>query len=620
MGNKNELFKAILYNDNKKIKSLIQEYPIDIKDEQGNTLLHLAVRFKNEILLKAIEKGIKDLASIENYLGQTPLHLAAMHNVGLMRKLWPFIDHKVINSQDNDGLTCLHMAAASGEKETVEFLLDNGADLKIKNNKGQTAIDLAKSFAHTDIYKFLRQSHQVELSSNYNAQEERLQKIEAELAEIKKHEEELYNKFKAKLRVFKQEQRNNIEQFLAERKNTEKELLHEIQQSQQYILSRLHEEQESYELLILELLNQKGTTEEKLAKCSLPEQFEVIQELKQKVFEHLKATYKSDFEELSSKIQKQQRDIEERLHKEIEEVQKKQGPLLAEHERKSQIEHEQYEILNNPNQKAFYNAIQARLGSKLLADLTLNSGKIKLEDNMLTKGGRLAGSVVGSCIPTLGVNAVVGFFIEEGASQVRDHFEYKKVDNTVHSLTTLKTAMKIAELTARRLTQNPELSDLLNHISEHKSEVLGKKIAKHAYKCISAGIFIKENVSMTDMVNRIVDIIIVEEHKEKGVLNKVNKAKESSKKQQNNSIEENNKTKDNKAEDEISKQAKRIKQLEEEHSKLQKEFNELKEMLKKENSSKQLLENTDIASKTHVEKLQLKKATSLPSASIKPLH
>jgi hypothetical protein len=616
MDNKNELFKAILYNDNKKIKSLILDHPIDIKDEQGNTLLHLAVRFKNETLLKAIiKKGIKNLASVENYLGQTPLHLAAMHNVELLEKIWSFIDPKIINSQDNEGLTCLHMAVAAGEKVTVEFLLDNGADLKIKNNKGQTAIDLAKNFTHTDIYRFLRQVQQVELNSSYNMQEERLQKIEAELADIKKREEEIYSKFKAKLRVFKQEQRNNIEQFLAERKNTEKELLQEIQQSQQYILSRVHEEQESYELLILEVLNQKGTTEEKLAECSLPEQFEVIQELKQKVFEHLKTTYKSDLDELSSKIQKQQRDIEERLHKEIEEVQKKQIPLIEKYEIKSQIEHEQYEILNNPNQKAFYNAIQARLGSKLLADLTLNSGKIKLEDNMLTKGGRLAGSVVGSCIPTLGVNAVVGFFIEEGTNQIRDHFEYKKVDNTVHSVTTLKTAMKIAEFTARRLTQNSEFGTLLNHISEHKSEILGKKIAKHAYKCISTGIFIKENLSMADMVNRIVDIIIAEEHKEKGTLYKVNKEKESSKKQQNNSRSE-----DDKAEDEISKQAKKIKQLEEEHGKLQKEFNELKELLKKENSSNQILENNNAGSRTHVEKLQIKKATSLPAATIKPLH
>ncbi|CAB3386943.1 Hypothetical predicted protein [Cloeon dipterum] len=49
-----------------------------------------------------------------------------------------------INCVDNQGNTCLHCAAYRGHKEVAVLLLQNGIDTKIKNNRGQTALDLAK--------------------------------------------------------------------------------------------------------------------------------------------------------------------------------------------------------------------------------------------------------------------------------------------------------------------------------------------------------------------------------------------------------------------------------------------------------------------------------------------
>ena len=51
---------------------------------------------------------------------------------------------KVINAKDDKGNTALMWAAFYGYEEVVEMLLKNGADTKLINDKGETAIDFAK--------------------------------------------------------------------------------------------------------------------------------------------------------------------------------------------------------------------------------------------------------------------------------------------------------------------------------------------------------------------------------------------------------------------------------------------------------------------------------------------
>ncbi|KAF4527966.1 hypothetical protein B566_EDAN014958 [Ephemera danica] len=49
-----------------------------------------------------------------------------------------------INCVDSQGNSCLHCAAYRGHKEVAVLLLQNGIDTKIKNHRGQFAVDLAK--------------------------------------------------------------------------------------------------------------------------------------------------------------------------------------------------------------------------------------------------------------------------------------------------------------------------------------------------------------------------------------------------------------------------------------------------------------------------------------------
>lgn len=52
-------------------------------------------------------------------------------------------DYDDIDVVNYYGNTALHNAVRKGHTKVVKLLLDNGADLKIRNGKGKTPIDLA---------------------------------------------------------------------------------------------------------------------------------------------------------------------------------------------------------------------------------------------------------------------------------------------------------------------------------------------------------------------------------------------------------------------------------------------------------------------------------------------
>lgn len=48
-----------------------------------------------------------------------------------------------VNARDAYGCTPLHLACEEDRQEIVKFLVENGADLEIKNKEEKTPIDLA---------------------------------------------------------------------------------------------------------------------------------------------------------------------------------------------------------------------------------------------------------------------------------------------------------------------------------------------------------------------------------------------------------------------------------------------------------------------------------------------
>lgn len=61
-----------------------------------------------------------------------------------------------INAKNCDYRSALHLAAAEGSKEALEFLLDHGADINIKDRWYQTPLAIAKALGYDDIVALLQ--------------------------------------------------------------------------------------------------------------------------------------------------------------------------------------------------------------------------------------------------------------------------------------------------------------------------------------------------------------------------------------------------------------------------------------------------------------------------------
>jgi uncharacterized protein len=141
------LFIALREPSPKVAQLLINTPKIDLNPitEDGETPLMMAVfKGQTELAIKMIEKG----ADV-NKTGWTPLHYAATAgNVQLINILLE--NHAYIDAESPNKTTPLMMAAHYGTAGAVKLLLEEGADVSLKNDLGLTAIDFAQQAKKQD--------------------------------------------------------------------------------------------------------------------------------------------------------------------------------------------------------------------------------------------------------------------------------------------------------------------------------------------------------------------------------------------------------------------------------------------------------------------------------------
>lgn len=181
-----DYFRAVKLDDVKLVRSLLQRGfdPNTVDEERGETGLIIAVREDaNKVfellfntkdvnlnararngdtaLMIAAYKGrydtvkaLLDKGAEPNQTGWAALHYAAA--VGNNQIVQLLLDHSAyIDAESPNQTTPIMMAARGGHILTVKLLLDEGADLTLKNGAGMTALDFARAGGFKDIVEGL---------------------------------------------------------------------------------------------------------------------------------------------------------------------------------------------------------------------------------------------------------------------------------------------------------------------------------------------------------------------------------------------------------------------------------------------------------------------------------
>lgn len=122
----------------------------------GFTALHFAAFFGEESVARVLLEHHADAGAVANNPMQVmPLHSAAAgRNLAIVRAL---LEHGApVNARQEKGWTALHAAAQHGDRAMVELLLKYGANPNAKNDEGHTPDQVASEKGHVEIAERLR--------------------------------------------------------------------------------------------------------------------------------------------------------------------------------------------------------------------------------------------------------------------------------------------------------------------------------------------------------------------------------------------------------------------------------------------------------------------------------
>ena len=118
-------------------------------------LMFAAIRCDHFAAKALIERG----AAI-NHTGWVPLHYAASCKASNATDLVHLMleNHAYIDAESPNGSTPLMLAAQYGRFETVRLLLEAGADITIRNQRGLNAVDFAALRDNPDVKRYLHEA------------------------------------------------------------------------------------------------------------------------------------------------------------------------------------------------------------------------------------------------------------------------------------------------------------------------------------------------------------------------------------------------------------------------------------------------------------------------------
>lgn len=151
------IITASLKADNDQIVNALRddvEFATIAVDRYGHSSLAIsAMKGMDEAAGEIIHHGAN--VELKNYVGATPLHVAAGHGQLEVAKVLLESDARVNVRDDHLGYTPLHEAAHVGHSALVSLLMDAGANHLQKDKRGKRATDIAMEQGHVAIVNLI---------------------------------------------------------------------------------------------------------------------------------------------------------------------------------------------------------------------------------------------------------------------------------------------------------------------------------------------------------------------------------------------------------------------------------------------------------------------------------
>ncbi|XP_026842997.1 serine/threonine-protein phosphatase 6 regulatory ankyrin repeat subunit A isoform X2 [Drosophila persimilis] len=131
---------------------------VDVFDTEGRSALHLAAERGYLHVCDALLTN-KAFINSKSRVGRTALHLAAMNGFTHLVKFLIKDHNAVIDILTLRKQTPLHLAAASGQMEVCQLLLELGANIDATDDLGQKPIHVAAQNNYSEVAKLFLQQH-----------------------------------------------------------------------------------------------------------------------------------------------------------------------------------------------------------------------------------------------------------------------------------------------------------------------------------------------------------------------------------------------------------------------------------------------------------------------------
>lgn len=124
------------------MKLLLEGVDPNVRDRQGNTALHVAIREESGKAFEALLKSPGTDVGAINQAGETPLMLAALK--GQLEWAKTLVKRGALVNEP--GWSALHYAAAGPNEHLVRWLVEQGADVDARSDNGTTPLMMAAGY------------------------------------------------------------------------------------------------------------------------------------------------------------------------------------------------------------------------------------------------------------------------------------------------------------------------------------------------------------------------------------------------------------------------------------------------------------------------------------------